>query len=274
MTKIFKRWMITEGYCWKSLPDHQNDIYILGVMETYFQWDPLIDEVIVRAAYDAKTCVRYGALMHELRAHGVRPDFVTDEVWNRYCEYWASTDFKALEKDEEDEVTPNDVFLHVHTKDNDGVTFIDSRSARFHVSVLANGAREEHTQTTPDQLIDEKQLYYDAAGECPKGRVCGLGSLAKMKKRYEDPGASTSPEPMVGVQSLMQLFRGLRNSRLSCRASWECAWTSERAPLRHHHRHHLISIICRLGWIRLVHRRSSTTMMMGTSRIGWMKNTW
>ncbi|KAK9160425.1 hypothetical protein Syun_006766 [Stephania yunnanensis] len=96
--------------------------------------------------------------MYELRALGVRPDFVTDEAWNRYREYRASADFKArsekashnrksekgdpstgpskhtggtrsfqtykdifaLDKDEDDEVTPNDVFLHVHMKDHDG----------------------------------------------------------------------------------------------------------------------------------------------------------
>ncbi|KAK9140400.1 hypothetical protein Scep_010081 [Stephania cephalantha] len=80
----------------------------------------------------------------------------------------------ALDKDEDDEVTPHDVFLHVHTKDHDGVTFIDSRSTQFHVT-----------------------LYYDAAGVCPKGRVYGLGSLARKTRRYADPGASTSQEPMV-----------------------------------------------------------------------------
>ncbi|KAK9089011.1 hypothetical protein Scep_028093 [Stephania cephalantha] len=104
--------------------------------------------------------------MHKLRALGVRPNFITDKAWNRYREYWVSADFKArskkyshnrksekggpgtgpskhtvcgtrsfrtyedilaLDKDEDDEVTPNDVFIHVHTKDHDGVTFIDSR---------------------------------------------------------------------------------------------------------------------------------------------------
>ncbi|KAK9139763.1 hypothetical protein Scep_009444 [Stephania cephalantha] len=97
--------------------------------------------------------------------------------------------------DEDDEVTPNDIFLHVHTKDHDGVTFIDNRSARFHAELVRR--REEHTQARPDWLIDEKQLYYDATGECSKGRVYGLGSLAKRKRIYEDPDASTSREPMV-----------------------------------------------------------------------------
>ncbi|KAK9158450.1 hypothetical protein Scep_005024 [Stephania cephalantha] len=185
----------------------------------YFRWDPSINEAILKAAYDAKACVRYGTLMHELRALGVMLNFVTDEAWNKYRDYWASADFRAssekashnrksekcgpgtgpskhtggtpffrtyedilaLDKDEDDEVTPNYVFLHVYTKDHNGVTFIDSRSAQFHAKLVRR--RDEHTQATPNQPIDEEQLYYDAAGVCPKGRVYGLKSLARKKRR-------------------------------------------------------------------------------------------
>ncbi|KAK9104606.1 hypothetical protein Scep_021450 [Stephania cephalantha] len=259
MTKIFKRGMITEGYCWKSVPDHQKEIY-WERWKPYFRWDPSIDEAIVRVAYDAKACIRYGALMHELHTLGVRSDFVTDEAWNRYRDCWASTYFRAksekashnekksekggpgigpskhiggtrsfrtyedilaLDKDEDDEVTPNDVFLHVHTKDHDGVTFIDSRSTQFHANLVRR--REEHTQATPDQPIDEEQLYYDAAGVCPKRRVYGLESLARKTRRYADTGASTSHEPMVRrsefdaiVQRLAQ-FEAFVQSQLEMR---------------------------------------------------------
>ncbi|KAK9098739.1 hypothetical protein Syun_025784 [Stephania yunnanensis] len=51
--------------------------------------------------------------------------------------------------------------------------------------------REEHTSATPKNPIDEKQLYYDVAGECLKG------SLAKRKRIYEVLGATMSREPMV-----------------------------------------------------------------------------
>ncbi|KAK9167160.1 hypothetical protein Scep_002351 [Stephania cephalantha] len=167
----------------------------------------------MRGAYDANACVRYGALMHGLCALGVRLNFVTNEAWNRYCDYWASADFKARsekaslnrksEKDgpgtghskhtgssrsfrthgeilalDYDDVTPNDVFFHVYTKDHDGVTFIDNRSAWFHAELVRR--REEHTQATPDQPIYEM--------------------------RYEDPGASMARELMV--RSLMQSFKG------------------------------------------------------------------
>ncbi|KAK9109772.1 hypothetical protein Sjap_017832 [Stephania japonica] len=46
--------------------------------------------------------------------------------------------------------------------------------------------RVELTQATPDQPVDEMQLYYDALGDCPKGRVYGLGSYCSTKRRFRD----------------------------------------------------------------------------------------
>ncbi|KAK9093172.1 hypothetical protein Syun_028083 [Stephania yunnanensis] len=118
--------------------------------------------------------------MHELHTFGVTSKFVTDEAWNRYRKYWARPDFKArsekashnrknekgdpgtvpskytdgtrsfrtyediltLDKDEDDEVTPNDAFLHVHTKYHDWVIFIDRRSVQSHVSLEANSVEK------------------------------------------------------------------------------------------------------------------------------------
>ncbi|KAK9140500.1 hypothetical protein Scep_010181 [Stephania cephalantha] len=103
----------------------------------------------------------------------------------------------ALDKDEDDEVTPNDVFLHVHMKDHDGAT--------------------------PDQPIDEEQLNYDAAGVCPKRRVYRLEPLARKTRRYADLGVSRSLEPMVRrsefdavVQRLAQ-FEAFVQSQLGMR---------------------------------------------------------
>ncbi|KAK9104941.1 hypothetical protein Scep_021785 [Stephania cephalantha] len=55
--------------------------------------------------------------------------------------------------------------------------------------------RQELTQATPDQSVDDEAVYLNVAGECPKGRVYGLGSLGRKKRRYADPGASTSQMP-------------------------------------------------------------------------------
>ncbi|KAK9135305.1 hypothetical protein Syun_014635 [Stephania yunnanensis] len=51
---------------------------------------------------------------------------------------------------------------------------------------------QELTQTTPDPPVDDEAAYYKAAGECPKGRVYGLGSLGRKKRRYVVANASTS----------------------------------------------------------------------------------
>ncbi|KAK9168955.1 hypothetical protein Syun_001095 [Stephania yunnanensis] len=146
---------------------------------------------------------------------GTGPSKHTGGTWS----FWTYEDILALDKDEDDEVTPKDVFLHVHTKDHDGT---------------------EH------------------------GRVYGLGSLAKRKTRYENPGASTSLEPMVQrseldavVQRLAQ-FEAFMQSQLGMRLDLGASTFQK-------HRHHLKSIISRLGWIRLVHHSSSTTMMMKTT---------
>ncbi|KAK9169773.1 hypothetical protein Syun_001913 [Stephania yunnanensis] len=43
--------------------------------------------------------------------------------------------------------------------------------------------------------MDDEAVYLNVAGECPKGRVYGLWSLGIKKRRYADPGASTSQMP-------------------------------------------------------------------------------
>ncbi|KAK9148040.1 hypothetical protein Scep_006797 [Stephania cephalantha] len=60
--------------------------------------------------------------------------------------------------------------------------------------------RQELTQTTLDQPVDDEAVYYKVAGECPKGRVYSLMSLGRKKRRYVDPDTSTSqlPQGVVG----------------------------------------------------------------------------
>ncbi|KAK9143276.1 hypothetical protein Syun_012676 [Stephania yunnanensis] len=89
--------------------------------------------------------------------------------------------------------TVNELYLHLHTVNHDGMTFIDTRSERFYDRLQRR--RLELTQATPDQSVDDEAVYLNVAGECPKGRAYGLGSLKRKKRRYADPGASTSQMP-------------------------------------------------------------------------------
>ncbi|KAK9087157.1 hypothetical protein Syun_029551 [Stephania yunnanensis] len=73
------------------------------------------------------------------------------------------------------------------------MTFIDTRSERFYDRLQRR--RLELTLATPDQSVDEEAVYLNVASECPKGRVYGLGSLGRKKRRYAYPGASTSQMP-------------------------------------------------------------------------------
>ncbi|KAK9169550.1 hypothetical protein Syun_001690 [Stephania yunnanensis] len=148
----------------------------------------------------------------------------------------------ALDRDEDDEVTPNDVFIHVYTKYHDRVTFINNRSTRFPTKLMRR--REEHTQATSNRPINEKQIYYDVAGVCSKGCVYGLGSLAKRKRRYEDPSASTSQEPMVrrleldAVVHMLAQFEAFMQrqlgKRMDFRASTYQAPPPQLPPQKHH----------------------------------------
>ncbi|KAK9082102.1 hypothetical protein Syun_031583 [Stephania yunnanensis] len=52
--------------------------------------------------------------------------------------------------------------------------------------------RQEMTQTTPDQPMDDEAVYCKVAGDYPKGCVYSLRSLWRKKRRYVDPDASTS----------------------------------------------------------------------------------
>ncbi|KAK9089203.1 hypothetical protein Scep_028285 [Stephania cephalantha] len=95
--------------------------------------------------------------------------------------------------------TMNEMYLHLHTVNHDGVTFIDTRSERFYAKLQRR--RLELTQATPDQQVDDEAVYLNVASECPKGRVYGLGSLGRKKRRYADPGASTSQMPKMVPRS-------------------------------------------------------------------------
>ncbi|KAK9151128.1 hypothetical protein Syun_009437 [Stephania yunnanensis] len=89
-----------------------------------------------------------------------------------------------------------------------GLIDIDKRYRQRYVDMIANPEvpdvfrarakaklqrrRQELTQTTPDQLVDDEVVYYKVAGECLKGRFYSLWSLGRKRRRYVDPDASTS----------------------------------------------------------------------------------
>ncbi|KAK9087677.1 hypothetical protein Syun_030071 [Stephania yunnanensis] len=70
--------------------------------------------------------------------------------------------------------------------------------------------RQELTQTTPDQPVDDEVVYYKVAGDFPKGYVCSLMLLWRKKRRYVDPDASTSQVLAQRMDNFM-ILRGRGN---------------------------------------------------------------
>ncbi|KAK9150966.1 hypothetical protein Syun_009275 [Stephania yunnanensis] len=99
--------------------------------------------------------------------------------------------------------TVNELYLHLYTIKHGGVTFIDTRSELFYTKLQRR--RQEQTQATSDQPVDDEATYYNAEGECPRGRIYGLGLFGRKKRRYADLGASTSQMPKMVPRSEMTM---------------------------------------------------------------------
>ncbi|KAK9085701.1 hypothetical protein Sjap_026112 [Stephania japonica] len=78
------------------------------------------------------------------------------------------------------------VLQHACKLASNGGSVHDSKQAKI------ERRREELTQATLDQHMDEIQLYYDTLGDYPKGRVYAFRSNCRKKRRFGYPGASTS----------------------------------------------------------------------------------
>ncbi|KAK9111687.1 hypothetical protein Scep_019206 [Stephania cephalantha] len=140
--------------------------------------------------------------------------------------------------------TVNEVYLHLHTVNHDGVTFIDTRSEQFYAKLQRR--RLELTQATPDQQVDDEAVYLNVAGECPKGRVYGLGSLGRKKRRYADPGASTSQMPeMVPRSEFNSVAEQLRHVVAFMQRQFGMTMDGATYLNHSHHHHHLMSISSR-----------------------------
>ncbi|KAK9160824.1 hypothetical protein Syun_007165 [Stephania yunnanensis] len=196
MTKVFKRWMIPEGYCWKSVPLHHKDQY-WRQWKVFFRWDDAIPEDLIRVAYDRLAGTSEDFQAKSRQATENRNTKVEGPGTGPSKDGGGSMSFvttqERLTDSSETPPTASELYLHLHTVNHDRMTFIDTRSERFYDRLQKR--RQELTQATQDQSMDDEAVYLNVAGECPKGRVYGLWSLGIKKRRYGDPGASTSDMP-------------------------------------------------------------------------------
>ncbi|KAK9123500.1 hypothetical protein Sjap_013102 [Stephania japonica] len=198
MTKVFKRWMILKG-----IVGSRCSLIIKTNTGDNGRWDDALPEDLVRAAYDELASTRYTALMHKLKKNrasdariGTPRSKATGTGPSKHGGGSVSfaTTQERLADSSEAPPSVNDLYLHLHTVNHDRTTFIDTRSERFYDRLRADVGSDP---ATPEQSVDDEAVYLNVAGECSKGRVYGLGSVGRKKRRYGTPGASTSQTPDV-----------------------------------------------------------------------------
>ncbi|KAK9116037.1 hypothetical protein Sjap_014984 [Stephania japonica] len=210
------------------------------------RWDDALPEDLVRAAYDRLACTSTRRARTSVLGLCKRRENRNTEVEG------PGTDPRSTVADSSE--TPpsvNDLYLHLHTVNHDRTTFIDTRSERFY----APERRQELTRATPEQSVDDEAVYLNVAGECSKGRVYGLGSVGRKKRRYGTPGASTSQTPDVVPGEFDVVAEQLRKVMNFMHRSWDGHGRNRPSSRNnHHHRHH--------------HRHLMTKAMLAANRSG------
>ncbi|KAK9092847.1 hypothetical protein Syun_027758 [Stephania yunnanensis] len=112
----------------------------------------------------------------------------TDEAWRRYLEYRESEDFLARSRQASTNRNTEVEGPWTGPSKHDGgsVSFATTNERLLHRRC------QKLTQATPNKPVDDEVVYYNVAGGCPQGRVYGLWSLGRKKRRYADLGASIS----------------------------------------------------------------------------------
>ncbi|XP_065882191.1 uncharacterized protein [Euphorbia lathyris] len=177
--------------------------------------------------------------MNGVRKMDIMPPWCPRDVWDAWWRVWDSAAFKRiseqakktrlgkdgvakgthtagsvshaktaqqLEKEIGKPLNPDQFFLWAHTKDHDGVTFVNDRCRKTQ-EAYENLTQVEVEQTTKQLVgsIDELRAFYQAAGGVNKdGEIFGLGSAASQYYHDRRPRNSraSSSSSSVGASNL------------------------------------------------------------------------
>ncbi|XP_065847599.1 uncharacterized protein [Euphorbia lathyris] len=203
-------------------------------------WDSsMYSDDIIKKAFIAKLKERYAGIMNGVRKMDIMPPWCPRDVWDAWWRVWDSAAFKRiseqakktrlgkdgvakgthtagsvshaktaqqLEKEIGKPLNPDQFFLWAHTKDHDGVTFVNDRCRKTQ-EAYENLTQVEVEQTTKQLVgsIDELRAFYQAAGGVNKdGEIFGLGSAASQYYHDRRPRNSraSSSSSSVGASNL------------------------------------------------------------------------
>ncbi|MED6164046.1 hypothetical protein PIB30_085896 [Stylosanthes scabra] len=84
------------------------------------------DEANIRKAWEIRAAKRHRGMMHNIREKGAPHQWIPDDIFRRYLDYWASADYQAAEI----RCVPSqsEVFLWTYTRKKDRGQFVDEQS--------------------------------------------------------------------------------------------------------------------------------------------------
>ncbi|KAK9138257.1 hypothetical protein Sjap_008851 [Stephania japonica] len=208
MTRAYKNDLHKDGYCWETVPDHIKEQYWIR-WKGHFNWDQL-DDVIIRLLYDRHIATHYSDFISKMVKKPTKPDYISLEIFEHYKKMQSTPDYKAksnqtsqnqrtevgglgvgmavhasgsisihrhalrLEKKFGRSPSALELYLYLHNKDHDCVTFLDSRAETI-VTAICNRRLELAQLHGPDTPIDEIELYLSVVEHNDKGQRFGLG---------------------------------------------------------------------------------------------------
>ncbi|KAK9110074.1 hypothetical protein Sjap_018134 [Stephania japonica] len=202
ITRVYKFDLHKDGYCWKTVPNHIKEQYF-NKWATHFDWKQS-DDAMVRHLYDRQIVTRYVDYVSKMVKKPTKPAHVSLEVFEHYKKMRSTPEYKAksaqvsrnqrskvggpgsgpsvhgggsisiyehslrLEKKLSRKLTALDLCFYLHTKDHDGVTFLDPRAEA--IATAIHERTRELSQLQPDTSIDETKLYLEIVQRNDKGR--------------------------------------------------------------------------------------------------------
>ncbi|KAK9107995.1 hypothetical protein Syun_024006 [Stephania yunnanensis] len=159
-----------------------------------------------------------------------------DEAWRRYLRSWESEDFRlGLGKRRRIGTRGRRPWTGPSKHGGGSVSFATTQER------LAPERRRGGDPATPEQSVDDEAVYLNVAGESSKGRVYGLGSVGRKKRRYGTPGVLARRRRRMWCRGRVRCRCGAttKGYALHATASWDGHGRNRPiSSTNHHHRHH------------------------------------
>ncbi|MED6183990.1 hypothetical protein PIB30_043021 [Stylosanthes scabra] len=166
------------------------------------------DEANIRKAWEIMAAKRHRGMMHNIREKGAPHHWISDGIFRRYLDFWASADYQAMRRANKSNRASStsgslhtrggsitypaiakkmsEVILRTHTRKNDRGQFVDERSKQQieqHKAEIKRLEDERAARIVASDPAgpprDEDEVWVRIAGGRKRGRVYEKGKVPK-----------------------------------------------------------------------------------------------